>query len=181
MNNIDAGWRENGLYPFYPETDLSCIRTRLQTPPTQDNSNLTIEVLSQAISTPHTTWEIHHHVDSLLDGGLDLNTPAVKRVRTLGRAAEHALAQNALLTVENTRFLQQNKERTRCKETGNYVFRRARQICEHGLAPAPPQPPPLSPPPIADPTTDLEDLFFDDEDISSFAVEYIELYGDKYE
>ena len=135
-----------------------------------------------------TTREIHHYVDSLWDDGLDLNTPAVKNVCT----AEHPLAQNALLTVENTRLLPQNEECTRRKVTGNYVLGQARLmtseviatarwVCEHGLAPAPPQPSPLPPPQMTDPTTDLDDLFFDDEDISSFVVEYIELYGDEYE
>ena len=123
----------------------------------------------------------------MLDDGLDLNISAVKRVHTLGHAAEYSLAQNALLTVENTHLLRQNKEHTHRKVTGNYVLGRARlmiseviatgrRVCEHGLAPAPPQPSPLPPSQMADPTTDLEDLFFDDEDISSFAVEYIELY-----
>ncbi len=38
-----------------------------------------------------------------------IDTPTVTRVKTLGRAAEHAMAQNALLATENTRLLLQNQ------------------------------------------------------------------------
>ena len=62
------------------------------------------------------------HLGNLLTSSSLFNTPTIKRVKTLAHAAEHAIAQNALLTAENPHIFTQNQERTQRKVSGNHLL-----------------------------------------------------------
>ncbi len=192
MSNIDGGWRKTGLYPFDPEQVLSQVRTRPQTLPNASTANSTSTTDQNNILTLQTTRAVHQHVSRLLESSTSLNTPAVKRIKTLGHAAERAIAQNVLLTAENARLLAQNQERSRRKATRNHQLGRARLMTFDDIATARhvwnrdqqqsstavvefvvPQ--------AAEPIVDDGDVLYDDEDFSTFAVEYVEMYGDEFE
>ena len=58
------------------------------------------------------TREVQQQLNELLCFSSNFDSLTVKRFHTLAHAAEQAIAQNALLTAENTRLFTQNQERT---------------------------------------------------------------------
>ncbi len=128
-------------------------------------------------------------MSELVNGDSSLNTPALKRVKTLGQAAEQAIAQNALLTAENTRLKQQNQERSRQKPGRAWVLGRARlmtaadvetarRVRQQGPSSALTQLTSLPPPPTEEDGNSYQDLVPDSDDFADMALEYLELYGD---
>ncbi len=162
------------------------MQTRAATPPPGPSF---VDPRLIDIKTPQTTQDVSKWVLELVGGDHTFDTPAIKRIETLGHAAKHAIAQNALLTAENTRLKQQNQERSQQKPGGAWVLGRARlmtaadvetacRVCQQGSLTALPQPTLLSPPPMEEDGNSYQDFAPDSDDFADMTLEYLELYGD---
>ena len=137
------------------------------------------------------TREVQQQLNELLCSSSDFNSLTVKRFRTLAHAAKRAIAQNVLLTVENTCLSMQNQERTHQRVTGNHLLGWARLMTRGDIAHARrvkgqrsllalSSPPPLLLTERLESPTNNPNLSVDNEDTSTFAVEYLEMDGDEY-